>query len=199
MISRPMLDASRRQAILDAALECFLLKSVAGTTIDELRLKSGASVGSLYHHFGSKEGLAAELYLDTLREHQEAFIEALVASRSARAGVEGAVQRHLHWVAANPKRASYLFHCREPEVTAASDKAATELNVRFYAQAAEWLRNHVEQKRIRALPPGLYHALWMGPSLEFARQWLAGPRRRADLLAAEMPLANAAWAALKGA
>lgn len=197
METRTPLDASRREAILDAALECFLLNSVAGTTIDDVRLRSGASVGSIYHHFGSKEGLAAELYLNTLREYQDSFIEALVTSRSARAGVEGAVHRHLRWVAASPNRASYLFHCREPEVTAASDTAAKELNARFYGRAAEWLLKHVEQQRIRALPSGLYHALWMGPSLEFARQWLAGARRRASLSEAEAPLAHAAWDALK--
>jgi AcrR family transcriptional regulator len=191
------IDASRREAILDAALECFLLNSVAGTTIDDLRLRSGASVGSIYHHFGSKERLAAELYLETLREYQGAFIAALHTSRSARAGVEGAVHHHLRWVAARPDRASYLFHCREPEVNAASDEAAKALNAGFYTQAAEWLLAQVDRGRIRALRPELYHALWMGPSLEFARQWLAGARRRADLLAAEAPLAQAAWGALR--
>lgn len=197
METRASFDASRREAILEAALDCFLLNSVAGTTIDDLRQRSGASVGSIYHHFGSKEGLAAELYLNTLRDYQDSFIKAVVTSRSARTGVEDAVRCHLQWVAANPNRASYLFHCREPEVTAASDTAARELNARFHARAADWLLKHVEQRRIRALSPGLYHALWMGPSLEFARQWLAGARRRASLSEAEAPLAQAAWHALR--
>src|SRR6266699_2582990 len=109
-------DESRRQAILEAALKCILLKSVAGTTIDDLRLRSGVSVGCIYHHFGSKEGLAAELYLHTLRDYQHAYLAALGTSRSARAGVEGAVRHHLRWVAASPNRARYLFRCREPEV-----------------------------------------------------------------------------------
>lgn len=197
MATRTAVEMSRREAILDAALECFLLNGVAGTTIDDLRMRSGASVGSVYHHFGSKEGLAAELYLKTLRDYQDSFIAALRASRSARSGVEGSVRHHLRWVAAHPDRASYLFHCREPEVIAASDAAAKELNAGFYAQASAWLVDQVQRHHIRALPPALYHALWMGPSLEFARQWLAGARDRANLLSAEAPLAQAAWAALK--
>jgi AcrR family transcriptional regulator len=189
--------ASRREAILDAALGCFLLNSVAGTTIDDVRMQSGASIGSIYHHFGSKERLAAELYLETLEEYHDSFLAALRSSRRARAGTEGAVRHHLRWVAARPDRASYLFHCREPEVTAASDAAANNLNTRFYTEAARWLANQVERGQIRALPPELYHALWMGPSLEYARQWLAGRRRRTDLARAETPLAQEAWNALR--
>jgi len=197
MISGARVSRSRREAILDAALECFLLNSVAGTTIDDVRMRSGASIGSIYQHFGSKEGLAAELYLETLDGYHNSFLAALRSSRRARAGVEGAVHHHLRWVAARPDRASYLFHCREPEVTAASDAAANDLNTRFYSEAADWLGDQVERGQIRALPPELYHALWMGPSLEYARQWLAGRRRRTDLIRAETPLAQAAWNALR--
>ena len=49
----------RKQAILEAALAAFLQKGVLATTIDDVRERSGASVGSIYHHYGSKEGIAA--------------------------------------------------------------------------------------------------------------------------------------------
>ena len=194
---RTAVDGTRRDAILRAALECFLIKSVASTTIDDVRLRSGASIGSIYHHFDSKEGLAAELYLETLGDYHDAFLAALHTSPSARAGIEGTVGHHLRWVAANPDRARYLFHCREPEVIASSDAAAHQLNVRFYTEAANWLGEHIERGRIRALSPRLCQALWMGPTLEFARQWLAGAGRRTELREAESPLGKAAWDALK--
>lgn len=54
---------ARRRAILDAALTSFLKSGVAGATVEALHRESGASVGSIYHFFGSKEGVAAELYL----------------------------------------------------------------------------------------------------------------------------------------
>src|SRR5215469_10508670 len=106
-------DAPRRQAILDAALTCFLRSGVAGTTIDAIHRESGASVGSIYHFFGSKEGVAAELYLDTLRDYFDTYFAALRRSRSARGGIEGSVRAHLRWVATHEARARYLFHCRE--------------------------------------------------------------------------------------
>lgn len=197
MRTQAAVDESRRDAILEAALDCFLLHGVAGTTIDDLRSASGASVGCIYHHFGSKEHLAAALYVQTLAAYHDAFLASLKTSHSARAGVEGAVRHHLRWVAARPSRASYLFHCREPEVVNESDAAARQLNVDFYTEAGAWLADHVNKGRIRALAPELYHALWMGPSLEYARQWLATSHRGWDLLAGEQILAGAAWIALK--
>ena len=61
----------RRQVILDAALEAFAERGTAAATVDDVRRRSGASVGSIYHHFGDKEGLAAALYVEGLRSYQE--------------------------------------------------------------------------------------------------------------------------------
>ena len=77
-----------------------------------------------------------------------------------------------------------------------SDGAVRAQNIQFYAEATLWLRAHVDQGRIKPLPPRLYQALWMGPTLEYARQWLASPSRQSELLEAEPALAGAAWDAL---
>jgi hypothetical protein len=53
-------------------------------------------------------------------------------------------------------------------------------------EAGGWLAGHVSNGRIRALPPEFCHALWMGPSLEYTRQWLAGSNRRGDQLTGEL-------------
>jgi len=197
MATPTALDETRRDAILNAALDCFLLHGVAGTTVDDLRSASGASTGCIYHHFGSKEQLAAALYVQILASYHDAFLASLKTSRSARTGVEGAVRHHLHWVAARPSHAKYLFHCREPEVVSESNRAARLLNANFYAEAGGWLADHVRKGHIRALAPELYHALWMGPSLEYTRQWLAGSSRPRDQLTGERQLAEAAWNALR--
>jgi AcrR family transcriptional regulator len=191
-------EESLRRSILDAALENFLVNGVSGTTIEHIRRSAGASVGCVYHHFGNKEGLAADLYLEILSEYQSEFLTALRSSRDARAGVQGAVHRHFRWVAKRSDRASYLFHCREPEVISAFDASARDLNASFYAEAGAWLARHVDEGQIRPLPAALYHALWMGPSLEYARQWLARrPRRSGELTATAPTIADAAWHALK--
>ena len=67
----PRSPTPRRDAILEAALDCFASYGFAKTTMDDIRLRAGASTGSLYHHFKSKEQLAAELYLEGVRRYQQ--------------------------------------------------------------------------------------------------------------------------------
>lgn len=45
------------ERILDAAEACFAERGYAGTSITEVCTRSGLPVGSVYHHFGNKEGL----------------------------------------------------------------------------------------------------------------------------------------------
>jgi AcrR family transcriptional regulator len=185
--------------ILKAALELFLEKGFGATTLDQILELSEASVGSFYHHFQSKVEVAAALYLETLDSYQTAFLNELRRHHDARPGIEGTVRQHLRWTARNPEKATYLTHCREPEVAEASEARTQELNRAFFAQTGAWLLALVQREKVRRLPPPLYHALWMGPSDEFTRLWLVGPEPRdVKLLAkAEDLLARTAWENLK--
>src|SRR4051812_46666617 len=109
VLATPTTD--RKQAILDAALATFLEKGVLATTIDDVRERSGASVGSIYHHYGSKEGIAAALFVEGMRSYQDGAVDALRAK-----GVRGFVRRHVRWVADTPQLAPYLRTQREPSV-----------------------------------------------------------------------------------
>lgn len=55
-----------RQAILEAAREVFTIAGFSDANIADVVAKAGASVGSLYHHFGGK----ADLYLALFEEYQ---------------------------------------------------------------------------------------------------------------------------------
>jgi AcrR family transcriptional regulator len=189
---------ARQQTIMRAALHLFLEKGFGATTLDQVLERSGASVGSFYHHFQSKVEVAATLYLETLESYQVAFLKELRRYREARAGIEGAVRHHLKWTGRNPELASYLTHCREPEVSEASEARAQELNRVFFEQTGAWLAQHVRNGRVRRLSAHLYYALWMGPAAEFTRLWLLGPRPRdvKQLAKAEEVLARAAWETL---
>jgi len=176
--------------VLDAALDAFDEHGFSGASIEEVRHRSGASIGSIYHHFGGKEGLAAELYVGGLRSYQEGLLEALEQSASAQAGVEAAVRHHLRWIGQNPKLARFMFEnsIATPELRAQ--------NRRFFAAVHEWLKRQAERGEIRRLPGDLYYALLIGPSQELARHSLAG-RIEIPLGDAADELAHAAWMSLR--
>src|SRR5919109_303876 len=159
----------RRQAILDAALESFNEKGVAATTVDDVRQRSGASVGSLYHHFGGKDELAEELYVEILRDYQRGFLAVLRRESDPERGIKGLVRHHLRWVRRNPERARYLLRGPRPESDAIRD-----LNRELFRATAAWLEPYVAAGRVRRLPLDLTYAIMAGPAQEFSRHWLGG-------------------------
>jgi AcrR family transcriptional regulator len=183
--------ADRKQDILDAALRGFAEKGLAGTTVAEVRRRSGASVGSIYHHFGDKEGIAAALYVDALRDYQAGFVAILGEDRDAERTVKALVRHHLRWVEAYPDRARFLLSGRPPRAAA----AIRELNRNGFRATAEWLDREVRAGRMTALPIDVFYSVLIGPAQEFCRHWLEG-RMRTSIRSAERSLAAAAWRAL---
>ena len=184
----------RRRAILDAALQRFIENGVAATTIEDIRRASGASVGSIYHHFADKETIAAAVYADGIARYQDAFLAELRRHAAAEPGIRGTVGRHLRWTAENRDLAWFLFHERE---TAGADEDLRRLNRDAFAEVRAWLAPHVHYGAVRDLDVTLQYALWLGPSQEYCRHWLAGRTRRSPRAVAD-ELGEAAWNALKG-
>jgi AcrR family transcriptional regulator len=187
---------TRRSEILDAALDAFAAHGVAGTSIEEIRRHSGASIGSIYHHFpGGKDAIAGALYVEGLRDYQDGFIEVLRQAPSTRRGVEDAVEHHLDWIAEHPDLTRFILLGRDARVVVASERPLRDINRRFFTAVRKWAQPRVDAGELRDLPPELATALWIGPSQDFARHWLAGQSRTTPQVAAPL-LAAAAWRSL---
>src|SRR5260221_3938731 len=194
-VSQPV-RPPRRAAILAAALAAFTEHGVAGASIEDIRRRCGASVGSIYHHFGGKDGIAGALYLEGLADYQHGFLDALAGAGSTREGVEGGVRHHIEWITAHRDLARFLLLGRDARVVVATERPLRELNRRFFAAVSDWVRPRSERGELRSLGPELQTALWIGPSQDLARHWLAG-RTRGSLREAAPVLADAAWNCLK--
>ena len=59
---RPPAGPERREAILDAALHCFVDRGFHGTAIPDIAKKTGIAAGTIYHYFKSKEELVNALF-----------------------------------------------------------------------------------------------------------------------------------------
>ena len=58
--------SDRKQQIMMAALHCFNEQGVEATAMAAICQRAEASVGSIYHHFGSKEGIVQALLVEGL-------------------------------------------------------------------------------------------------------------------------------------
>jgi AcrR family transcriptional regulator len=187
---------SRRAQILDAALAAFTEHGVAGASIEDIRRRSGASVGSIYHHFGGKDGIAGALYLEGIRDYQQGLLEVLSHASSTRDGIEGAVNHLIGWIAEHRELAWFLLLGRDAGIVPASETELRKLNRDFFGAVNAWVRPRVGRGELRDLKPEVLTALWIGPSHDLARHWLAG-RSRVPLPEAATALAGAAWTCLK--
>ncbi len=195
MAVRQIRKTGTREAVLDAALEVFTEKGYGAAGIEDIRTRSGASVGSIYHHFAGKEQIAAALYARGLEDYRDGLLAALSRSRGAEAGIRAIVRHHLRWVASEPALAGFLMNRRETEVVAASEERVHALNRETFGRIAEWQAEQVRSGALNELPLDLLLAIALGPAQEFARHQLAG-RATSSRARAERTLGEAAWAAL---
>ncbi|MDT5322487.1 MAG: hypothetical protein QOD88_5009 [Mycobacterium sp.] len=189
--------ATRRREILDAALACFVEKGLVATTIEEIRLAAGASIGSLYHHFASKDDLAAALYVEGLRDYQAGAVAELRAHPGAEEGVKTAVIHHLRWVMCHKDLAYFIFSMGGLNSPGLRGDELLGLNESFFSEYRRWLSRHIRSGEVRKIPPDLYYALWIGPAHELARHLLSGRVKTPWQQAADL-LAETAWMSLRG-
>ncbi len=186
----------RRDAIVAAALSCFAEKGVEATSIADIRRASGASVGSLYHHFGGKEELAGRVYLAVLEQYQASHLAALKRARTAEDAVKGTVRHYLSWVRRHPDAARLLTEGRRTPQVMAADRDIRDATKRFFEASNATFAAFMDAGAMKRTPAPLLPLLLVAPAAAAARHWLESGGRY-DLGAAEALLTDAAWAALR--
>jgi AcrR family transcriptional regulator len=184
--------SARRREILQAALACFEELGYEASTIEDIRRRSRASIGSIYHHFGGKAGIASALYAEGLEHYQAGLLARMRRARSARALVQAVVRHHLDWAEAEPAWARYLMGMRSLEAVAAIELRLREINRDFVREASALLRPHMDEGEIVPLPFEVLLSSLFGPAQEFLRLWFAG-RTDLGIRRARELLAEAAW------
>lgn len=187
-----------RSRILDAALASFLEHGYEATTVARIREASGVSNGALFHHFRSKDAIAAALYAEALLDFQRELWRILDARPTTlRDGIDAIVGHHLRWVQVNPDRARFLYQAGRLTGDCEPMRAVERGNSELLAAYAAWYAPLVTAGEAREVQPGLVIAIVGGPAHEVCRRWLAGDRTR-DLTRHAGELARAAWAGLAG-
>lgn len=182
----------RKQEILQAAIACFNELGIEATSIDAIRARSGASVGSIYHHFGNKEGIVAHLFINGLEEYWQQLLAALQAADRAEMAVKAMVATYIQWVVQNPELARFIFQARTLVKRGEQGQRLQQNNKANYSQVMSYFRPWLASGELRQLPLELYAALIIGPAQEYCRAWLSGRAKTPPQQLIE-PLADAAW------
>ncbi len=180
-----------------AALDCFLDDGIAGASIEDVCARSGASVGSVYHHFGGKQGLASAVYLAALADYQAGFLAELDAHfDDAEAAVRAIVHTHLRWYLVEQPAYGRFLLVHGDAARGAGCEQLTTLSRTFFAGVLAWWRRHAERGALRRLDLDLVYALWLGPAQEYCRLHHLGRVSVVGVRAAPA-LADGAWQSLR--
>jgi AcrR family transcriptional regulator len=191
---------TRRKAILQAALKSFSTKGFTETTMEDIRRLSGASTGSIYHHFENKEMLAQALYLDG-RGDLNASLLASITDTHPREGIKALIFAFIDWFELHPDLGQFIMQAGSTEYLGSYVKVLSKKiqlappSENFPQQFIDWLVPYIEDGTVARFPQKLYMPLTIGPSREYMRRWLRS-RIPEEIQEAREPLAEAAWKVL---
>ncbi|MFE7955305.1 TetR/AcrR family transcriptional regulator [Streptomyces sp. NPDC057413] len=161
------------ETLLDAALRVYAEAGERGLTVGAVTRASGVSLGSLYHHFGSVDGLMNALLMRWLERLLGELLAALERARTARTGVRAVVRAYLGFVREHPAAGMLLHSAHADRVGMAQARQLRDAQEARLSPLADWLAGRVEKGEIAPLPPAVLEALVLGPVIGVARRWLA--------------------------
>lgn len=160
----------RREAVLDAALRCFVERGVLATGIEDIRKAAGASPSSIYHLFGGLSGIVVALLTRTFERSIGHLAARLAEADTAEAAVRTLVDAHLEWVQQNEDDARFMYQAMATELageTRAEVLAAKdELKRPLLAALARF--------DLPPWPPLTVEFVLLGPAHEACRRYFAG-------------------------
>ena len=114
--------------MLDAARDLLLERGSASATVEAIADVSGAPTGSIYHRFGSRDGLLTRLWIRAVYRSQASFLAAL-EHEDPRTAALAAAQSILEFCEQEPADARLLVSFRRDDLilTAPSGELADEL------------------------------------------------------------------------
>ena len=185
-----------KRAILRQALLSFNAQGIEATTIEAIRSECGASVGAVYHHFQSKEGVVAALFFAALDDQERLREEHLRNAASAEQGIHALVYSYLDWVEEQPEWARFLFQARSAVSTGPQKTELASRNKALNKKLYAWMSSLSGMEALLHIPAELLPSLIIGPSESYSRAWLSNRVRKSPKHYREM-LAKAAWDSVK--
>lgn len=98
--------------ILDVALTLFSQKGYFNTTVHDIVRTSGLSIGSVYHHFGDKEGVARAIYHQLLDQVDSAIEGIHQQHQTAHDRCRAIVSMMFEMAEADPRAVEFILYSK---------------------------------------------------------------------------------------
>ncbi|MFI6943760.1 TetR/AcrR family transcriptional regulator [Streptomyces sp. NPDC050418] len=183
--------------LLTSALAVYAERGQEGFTVGAVTQASGVSLGSLYHHFGSFDGLAAALYCRCMAQVCDEMIEALYRTRTPRTGIQALVRTYLRFIRDHRDAALFLHASSYSGHLAAHAEEIRALKNEKFGRIAAWMQPRIAAGQIAPLPEPLLEILVLGPVIEAARRSLTHTFAELDLDEVVRELPDRIWRSVR--
>lgn len=182
---------------MDSAIALFSKRGWSGFTIHAVAQMSRVSLGSLYHHFGSMDGLAAATWSRSLTRLLDALAHACASKRTARTSVEALVVGYLDFTERRRPEALFIHAASWASFLVEHAERLGAEKARAFEPLLTHFARYVAEGAVVRASPSMLEMLLIGPAAETSRRWLALDPS-IDLDEARRVLPAATWRSVVG-
>ncbi|WP_265587362.1 TetR/AcrR family transcriptional regulator [Sphingomicrobium arenosum] len=163
-----------RERVLAATTDLLMERGIAGVTIKDIRDASGVSNGSIFHHFGSKDGVVAEIFARERLAYLGSVADAIIGHEGDPCDAFGEGARAaLHWQVAHPNRFSRLVSAfNESDWLRENGDIWRELAHEIENPVIEWALPHFQSGRLPLLPATFFQSFITGATERLTHGWM---------------------------
>lgn len=161
-----------KRMILKHSVRAFAENSIAATTVEDIRARSKVSIGTIYYHFNSKEGILALLLFAALDDLFNLRQQYLMEATNFEECVYAFVLGYIDWVVAHPNFAKILYIGEFDVYNSGYSKQLTQKKIDNRKKLMTWLslrENKYDQSHI---PDAIMSSIINGPAEHYCKYWL---------------------------
>ncbi|EDL49210.1 putative tetR-family transcriptional regulatory protein [Erythrobacter sp. SD-21] len=154
-----------RANVLKAARELIVEHGHEQVSLKQICERSGVSNGSVFHHFGSKEGIVRELFREERGKYLHVIADAIIGHKGDPCDAFAAGTRAaLTYQAKNPVRYERLIaEFIDGEWMRHNVDVWLEVASKEEAPVIQWAAEHFANGALPILPPAFFQASFLGP------------------------------------
>jgi TetR/AcrR family transcriptional regulator, repressor of fatR-cypB operon len=101
--------------IMTSALDLFVERGFHNVSVHDVQRRANVSIGSIYNHFGSKEGLAKSLYYHLVKEFEEMVEDIIDEDLSIRERCNRLIWQLLEYTETRRNIVAFMLHAKHRE------------------------------------------------------------------------------------
>ncbi|WP_260482552.1 TetR/AcrR family transcriptional regulator [Sphingomicrobium flavum] len=164
-----------KRRVLAATGELIIEKGLYDVTLKDIEARSGVSNGSIFHHFGNKDGVFAQIFAQERLDYLVSVADAIIAfdgedpCDAFGAGARAALQ----WQCDHPDRFSRLIaQFNNSQWMVEHEHVWIELAHQIEQPVIDWARPHFEARRLPLLPATFFQSFMTGATERLTHGWL---------------------------